>query len=403
MALIIMKKKVLSIFFALVIACVPLTQPGIAHAAPSCMSDNIDFVGSPPPSEITSPSYSFSFTVEGLDANTMYTLSRLSTSTNLQSVASVQSNNDGKASFTVSNALAFPSENDPNAPEYTKYTYYSFLLSGPGIGNWTSDYCDLWEYKLTDSLTCTANSIRIFQERGGKRCYYQEGTSGSCLDTKSQIMFAGTDIYRFAGPYNGTIQLNVTQNATSIGQHNLTAVNGTTNVVGLTFPEGTYTAYLEKPGSPLNLCSNPFFVSPECDPTLCLDSVDAAPGSLGPDKFNLCEQVKDPTAQQKCMQCAGGADGQEGIWTAVGCIKRQPEEIVSRFIRLGVSMGGGVALLMILAAGFTLTISQGNAQKTAQAKEMITAAVTGLLFIIFSITILQFIGFSILKIPGFGG
>ena len=66
-------------------------------------------------------------------------------------------------------------------------------------------------------------------------------------------------------------------------------------------------------------------------------------------------------------------------------------------------MGGGIALLMILSAGFTMTISQGNAQKTAQAKEMMTAAVTGLLFIIFSVTILQFIGYSILKIPGFGG
>ena len=206
-------------------------------------------------------------------------------------------------------------------------------------------------------------------------------------------------------PYNGPILLDVDFNGSTFGQHNLTSVNGTTNVVSYGFSDqqtGNYEVNLRSGIWSAKRCQANISVSLDCA-ALCLDSVDAAPGSLGPDKFNLCEQVKDPTAQQKCMQCAGGADGQEGIWTAVGCIKRQPEEIVSRFIRLGVSMGGGVALLMILAAGFTLTISQGNAQKTAQAKEMITAAVTGLLFIIFSITILQFIGFSILKIPGFGG
>ena len=37
-----------------------------------------------------------------------------------------------------------------------------------------------------------------------------------------------------------------------------------------------------------------------------------------------------------------------------------------------------------------------------EAKEMITSAIVGSLFIIFSITILQFIGVSILHIPGFG-
>ena len=65
-------------------------------------------------------------------------------------------------------------------------------------------------------------------------------------------------------------------------------------------------------------------------------------------------------------------------------------------------MGGGVALIMTLAGGFILSTSQGDPQKANQAKEMITNSVIGLLFVIFSVIILQFIGVTILQIPGFG-
>ena len=99
----------------------------------------------------------------------------------------------------------------------------------------------------------------------------------------------------------------------------------------------------------------------------------------------------------------GGDTGTEGIWTAIGCIKRDPTEIVQNLLRVGLGMGGGVALLMILAAGFLFSISQGDPKRTGQAKELVTAAVSGLLFIIFSVVILQFIGYTVLQIPGFGG
>ncbi len=65
-------------------------------------------------------------------------------------------------------------------------------------------------------------------------------------------------------------------------------------------------------------------------------------------------------------------------------------------------MSGGVALLTFLAAGFIFSTSQGDPKAYGKAKEMMTAAIVGILFVIFSITILQFIGYEILKIPGFG-
>jgi hypothetical protein len=75
---------------------------------------------------------------------------------------------------------------------------------------------------------------------------------------------------------------------------------------------------------------------------------------------------------------------------------------VQRFIEIGLGVGGGICLLMTLAAGFMITTSQGDPKQFNEAKDMITSAIVGLLFIIFSVFILQFIGVTVLQIPGFG-
>ena len=71
-------------------------------------------------------------------------------------------------------------------------------------------------------------------------------------------------------------------------------------------------------------------------------------------------------------------------------------------MEIGIIFAGAVVLIMILAGSFMLSTSQGDPKKVQEAKEMITSAIIGLLFVIFSITLLQFIGVSIIKIPGFG-
>jgi len=123
-------------------------------------------------------------------------------------------------------------------------------------------------------------------------------------------------------------------------------------------------------------------------------------------KFKICNQIdaeKFQDLKDKCRECVGGDDGRAGVWTAIGCVKKDPVEIVQNLIKIGLGMGGGVALLMILASGFVFSTSQGDPKKTGDAKEMLVAAITGLLFIIFSVTILEFIGYSVFRIPGFGG
>jgi hypothetical protein len=115
---------------------------------------------------------------------------------------------------------------------------------------------------------------------------------------------------------------------------------------------------------------------------------------------HLCNQIPEAPRREKCMTCQSRGSG--AIWTAVGCIPANATAIVQSIVKVGLGIAGGVALLMILAAGFMFSTSQGDPKRTGEARELITSAVIGLLFIIFSITILQFIGVTIFRIPGFG-
>jgi hypothetical protein len=65
------------------------------------------------------------------------------------------------------------------------------------------------------------------------------------------------------------------------------------------------------------------------------------------------------------------------------------------------SLSGGIVVLLIIASGYRLMTSQGDPEKVKGAREQLTAAIVGLLFIIFSLVILQAITVDIFHIPGF--
>lgn len=289
------------------------------------------------------------------------------------------------------------------------YTVNLFGISGfPGN-------CQVGEYQVTETdLPGPGCSLEIFQNQSGGTCY-QNQTMNACFQNNTAIGVTVTDLVSVGGdPWNGPVGLRFTQEGG--GEWPSSAENVTNGgPVTLTFspsvgsPPATITGYVESRGffndQDFPGCDFTVEIENGCNETQCEPPTTITPNpvSVGPDEFKLCNQIADESQKEDCLTCAGGEQGEEGIWTAIGCIKKEPEEIVGKLIRLGLGIGGGVALLMILSAGFMLTVSQGNPQKTGQAKEMVTAAVTGLLFIIFSVTILQFIGFSVLKIPGFGG
>jgi hypothetical protein len=88
--------------------------------------------------------------------------------------------------------------------------------------------------------------------------------------------------------------------------------------------------------------------------------------------------------------------------TSLGPISvKDPSAFVAKLFQILLGISGAVALILIIVAGYQLMISQGNPEKVKAARERLTSAIIGLLFIIFSVAILQVIGVDILHIPGF--
>ncbi len=100
-----------------------------------------------------------------------------------------------------------------------------------------------------------------------------------------------------------------------------------------------------------------------------------------------------------CEACMGK---NTAAWTALGCIHTDPSQFVGEILRVGIGMGGGIAFLLILFGGFQILTSAGNPEQLNGGQELVSSAITGLLFIIFSIFLLRLIGFNIFGIPGFG-
>lgn len=123
-----------------------------------------------------------------------------------------------------------------------------------------------------------------------------------------------------------------------------------------------------------------------------------------PDYSNLCKSAGSGTGD--CESCFQGG----GAWTAIGCIGKGTQgqgggtlnDFLRGFLSIGIGMGGGIAFLLILYSGLQTMLSAGNPEKLHEAKELMTAAISGLLLIIFSVFLLKLIGVDILQLPGLG-
>jgi hypothetical protein len=95
-------------------------------------------------------------------------------------------------------------------------------------------------------------------------------------------------------------------------------------------------------------------------------------------------------------------NGEDGINTAIGCIPMfgpsGTNGLMAFILGWGVGIAGGIAFLLILFSGFQIMTSSGNPQKLQAGKELLGAAVSGLLLLIFSAFILRVVGVDILQI-----
>lgn len=110
---------------------------------------------------------------------------------------------------------------------------------------------------------------------------------------------------------------------------------------------------------------------------------------------------KTAFAQLGTGECAGNPNG---IDTAIGCIGvlGGQEEFLSDMLQWAVGVGGGIAFLLIVYAGFMVMTAAGNPERLKAGQELLTSAISGLILLIFSIFILKFIGIDILGLDNFG-
>ena len=126
-----------------------------------------------------------------------------------------------------------------------------------------------------------------------------------------------------------------------------------------------------------------------CTPTLCCD------GPTACHDYQVSQSDNGPGD----VFCPDGS-----VNTAVGCLHAEsPGILIIQLLGWGVIVGGGIAFLLIIFAAFQITTAAGDPKKVKAGQELITAAVSGLILIIFSIVLLNFIGFNLLQLPGFVG
>lgn len=258
--------------------------------------------------------------------------------------------------------------------------------------------------------TPVIGSAQIYQEIDGQKCGFMTGCSVAGQDVTIEVTNVtysnGTPV-----PANALVEVRLIEVGAESGidgcQSTLPSpVQKNGNTISVTIDGGyietncSYALEVIVPNDGENTGGT--FVSkysPKAQASCAADQCSEDTGLISTTLYKLCDQLKTGTPQHNaCMACFTS----KGIWTAVGCVPSNPERIITMIVSVGLAVGGGIVLIMILVGSFMLSVSQGDPNKTKEAKEKITSAVIGLLFVIFSVTILQFIGVSILRIPGFG-
>jgi len=89
-----------------------------------------------------------------------------------------------------------------------------------------------------------------------------------------------------------------------------------------------------------------------------------------------------------------------GCETAIGTIPVKIGDFATMLLRIVLGISGGIALILMVIGSIRVMMSSGDPQKMAGGRDMIVAAVAGVLFIAFSVIIMQFLGVVIVPIPG---
>lgn len=94
-------------------------------------------------------------------------------------------------------------------------------------------------------------------------------------------------------------------------------------------------------------------------------------------------------------------NGDKGIDTALGCMPFETKGFTTGLLSFLAGTAGAISLILMLVATIQIMTGGDNAEQVKKGKELFTGAITGLLFIIFSVTLLKVIAGDIIQLPGF--
>jgi hypothetical protein len=103
----------------------------------------------------------------------------------------------------------------------------------------------------------------------------------------------------------------------------------------------------------------------------------------------------------QCTSAGGESCANNGVKTGLGCVSTQPKDLIALGVRFASGIGGGIALLIMIAGSFKMMTSAGNIEKLREGRSQFSSAAIGLVFIIMAVVLLQILGVDILNLPGF--
>lgn len=137
---------------------------------------------------------------------------------------------------------------------------------------------------------------------------------------------------------------------------------------------------------PGQYCWGPFNGTPTCN-----TEPRQIGNQQGGEQENFCDSNGNPTSDSSSGE----------LYTAIGCIPADnTNNLIAFFLRWAVGIGGGIAFLLAVVAGFMIMSSSGNPERLQAGKELLTSAIAGIILLIFSVFILRVIGVDILQLPG---
>lgn len=123
-----------------------------------------------------------------------------------------------------------------------------------------------------------------------------------------------------------------------------------------------------------------------------LSDVEKTPDPNNEESEATGERGQGAPGENPCGAPGGDCD------TAIGSISSNGVDFISKVLEISLGIAGAIALILMVIGSIRVLASSGDQQRLNGGREMIIAAVAGLLFIVFSILILQFIDAKLINV-----